>query len=68
MHTTNEPLARLIWSDLIAILLLAGTIFLTIKAQTPTQEFLLGVLTGMLVVYFAVFTYNASQVFLGKQA
>ncbi len=68
MQTKNNQLVHLIWPDCIVILLLAGTIFLTIKAQTPTQEFLLGVLTGMLVVYFAVFTYNASQVFLGKQS
>ncbi len=68
METKNNHLARLVWPDFIVILVLAGTIFLTFKAQTPAQVFVLGLQTGMLTVYFMAFIYKAGQIILGKRA
>ncbi len=68
MENTNQRIARLVWPDLIVILVLAGTVFLTYKAQTPIQVFVLGLQTGLLIVYFMAFIYKAGQIVLGKRA
>lgn len=53
------------WTGLILILLAVGYSFF--KPQTPSQEFVYGVLVGMVIVYFVAFIYQAGKEHLGKR-
>lgn len=63
--TQNSTTRTWPWVGLILILLAVGESFF--KPQTPSQEFVYGVLTGLAIVYFAAFVHKAGKEFSGKK-
>ncbi len=55
------------WAGLLLILLAVGPSILGIPLQTPAQMFIWGVLTGMVIVYFMAFIYQAGKEWGGKR-
>ncbi len=55
------------WTGLLLIVLAIGPSILGIQLQEHVQMFIWGVLTGLAIVYFGVFTYVAGKEWFGKR-
>ncbi len=55
------------WAGLLLIVLAVGPSILGIQLQTPAQMFIWGVLTGLAIVYYGAFIFQARKEWFGKR-
>lgn len=66
MQNKSHKLTGETWIGLILILFTLAMTVLNFEAQSPTQQFVYGLLTGMLVVLFGVLIYRAAKDYSSK--
>jgi len=66
MQNKSHKLSGETWIGLILILFTLAMTVLNFEAQSPAQQFVYGLLTGMLLVLFGAFIYRAAKDYSSK--